>query len=123
MVPRARDRPVIPSEDVHRKLHPKQALSYALHLRVEPCIRLQGLPWGTGGMTMSFAIRFGGILVVLVCVTGAGAAAQYRQTRQGFWAGFGVGYGSANIACDSCISGPRVGGYTAWVKAGGTLSP
>jgi len=36
MVPRARDRPVIPSEDVHRKLHPKQALSYALHLRVPP---------------------------------------------------------------------------------------
>ena len=72
---------------------------------------------------MPFAMRFGGILGVLVCVTGAGAAAQYRQTRRGFWAGFGLGYGSANIVCESCISGPRVGGYTAWVKAGGTLSP
>jgi len=51
------------------------------------------------------------------------AWAQYPQRREGFWIGFGLGYGSANVACDGCGSGPRTGGVTAFVKLGGTPSP
>jgi hypothetical protein len=48
--------------------------------------------------------------------------AQYAQRRDGFWIGFGVGYGSANVSCDNCTSGPRTGGATAFLKLGGTPS-
>src|SRR2546428_8580650 len=58
---------------------------------------------------------------VLLAVAPA-ARAQYPQRREGFCIGFGLGYGSANITCDSCGSGPRTGGVTAFVKLGGTPS-
>src|SRR2546426_7088590 len=50
------------------------------------------------------------------------ARAQYPQRREGFWIGFGLGYGSANISCDNCSSGARTGGVTAFLKLGGTPS-
>jgi outer membrane autotransporter protein len=50
------------------------------------------------------------------------ARAQYPQRREGFWVGFGLGYGSADIRCDNCDSGPRTGGVTAFLKLGGTPS-
>src|SRR5438046_9562341 len=58
----------------------------------------------------------------LLGVTAPVARAQYPQRREGFWIGFGLGYGSANITCDSCNSGPRTGGVTAFLKLGGTPS-
>jgi hypothetical protein len=50
------------------------------------------------------------------------AQAQYPQRRDGFWIGFGLGYGSANVSCDNCNSGPRLGGFTGLLKLGGSPS-
>lgn len=50
------------------------------------------------------------------------AEGQRPQRRDGFWIGFGLGYGTANVSCDGCASGSRMGGGTAFVKLGGTLS-
>jgi len=58
----------------------------------------------------------------LLSVTASAARAQYPQRREGFWIGFGLGYGSANVTCDTCSSGSRTGGVTAFLKLGGTPS-
>src|SRR6266496_3476562 len=63
-------------------------------------------------------IALGGALLAVA----PASRAQYPQRREGFWIGFGLGYGSANITCDSCGSGPRTGGVTAFLKLGGTPS-
>src|SRR2546427_982028 len=68
--------------------------------------------------SMARVIALGGVLLAVA----PAARAQYPQRREGFWIGFGLGYGSANITCDSCGSGPRTGGVTAFVKLGGTPS-
>src|SRR5437762_13844835 len=53
---------------------------------------------------------------------GAGRAwAQHPQTREGFWIGFGFGYGSLGFSCDGC-SGTE-GAPSGYLKLGGTLSP
>ena len=61
------------------------------------------------------------LLAVFSCAASA-ARAQYPQRRDGFWIGFGLGYGSANITCDNCGRGPRTDGITGFVKLGGTPS-
>jgi hypothetical protein len=71
---------------------------------------------------MSTATRVLGLVIVLTTSASA-ARAQYPERREGFWIGFGLGYGSANVTCDSCGSGPRTGGVTAFLKLGGTPSP
>jgi len=53
----------------------------------------------------------------------AAAQAQYSHRREGFWLGFGLGYGSSNVTCDQCGSGPRVEGVTGFLKLGGTPNP
>src|SRR6266480_3703386 len=53
-------------------------------------------------------------------VTGRGAPC--TQRRDGFWIGFGLGYGSANIRCDNCVDSSSVGGITGFVKLGGAPS-
>jgi len=58
----------------------------------------------------------------LLGVTAPAARAQYPQRREGFWIGFGLGYGTANVTCDTCVSGSRTGGVTAFLKLGGTPS-
>src|SRR2546429_6230000 len=63
-------------------------------------------------------IALGGVLMTVA----PAARAQYPQRREGFWIGFGLGYGSANISCDNCSSGARTGGVTAFLKLGGTPS-
>src|SRR6267143_7285091 len=63
-------------------------------------------------------IALGGVLLTVA----PAARAQYPQRREGFWIGFGLGYGSANIYCDNCSSGARTGGVTAFLKLGGTPS-
>lgn len=68
-----------------------------------------------------YAPRLIGLLAALSCAAAA-AQAQYPQRRDGFWIGFGLGYGSANITCDNCGGGPRTGGITGFVKLGGTPS-
>src|SRR5207253_8963875 len=61
------------------------------------------------------------LLAVLSCAAGA-ARAQYPQRRDGFWIGFGLGYGAANITCDNCVDSSSVGGITGFVKLGGAPS-
>ena len=61
------------------------------------------------------------LLAAFSCAASA-ARAQYPQRRDGFWIGFGLGYGSANITCDNCGRGPRTDGITGFVKLGGTPS-
>jgi len=62
--------------------------------------------------------------VALLGLAGASAAtAQKPQTREGFWIGFGFGYGSSNISCDGCGSASRESSGSGFLKLGGTLSP
>jgi hypothetical protein len=61
--------------------------------------------------------------VAVLCVLGVSVvAAQKPQIRNGFWIGFGFGYGSSNVSCDGCGSSNREGGATGFLKMGGTLS-
>src|SRR5256714_10545055 len=61
-------------------------------------------------------------LLAAFSYTASAARAQYPQRRDGFWIGFGLGYGSANIKCDQCVDSSGVGGVTGFVKLGGTPS-
>ena len=70
---------------------------------------------------MSTATR----VVVLSVALGCGAAAaraQYPQRHDGFWLGFGLGYGSAGVTCDGCNRASRQDGVTGFVKLGGAPS-
>ena len=49
-------------------------------------------------------------------------ALAWDQEREGFWIGFGFGYGSARVSCDDCGASGREGGIAGFVKAGGTLN-
>ena len=62
------------------------------------------------------------VLAALVVALAPAASAQGRpQTRQGFWIGFGLGYGSLSYSCSGC-SGSE-GSLSGYLKMGGTLSP
>src|SRR3989475_12449019 len=61
------------------------------------------------------------LLAAFSCAASA-ARAQYPQRRDGFWIGFGLGYGSADVKCDQCVDSSGVGGVTGFVKLGGTPS-
>jgi hypothetical protein len=66
-----------------------------------------------------------GVLPLVVSgayLSAAPAWADRPQEREGFWIGFGVGYGSAKIGCDGCGSNDREGSMTGFLKLGGTLS-
>ena len=60
--------------------------------------------------------------VGLACLAATTAWAQHPQTREGFWIGFGFGYGSAKPSCDGCGTLDSRGGFTGFLKLGGTLS-
>ena len=61
-------------------------------------------------------------LTVFTCLAATTVWAQHPQARQGFWIGFGFGYGSAHATCSGCGSASE-GGATGFLKLGGTLSP
>jgi hypothetical protein len=46
----------------------------------------------------------------------------YRQGMQGFWIGFGAGYGSADVSCDGCGNPDRLRPVSGFLKLGGTPS-
>src|SRR2546425_7014257 len=70
---------------------------------------------------MRAAVRLLMALGVLT-IAGAGAvAAQHPQTREGFWIGFGFGYGSLGFSCSGCSFGTE-GAASGYLKLGGTLS-
>lgn len=60
---------------------------------------------------------------VLLVLSTTAASAQRPQTRQGFWIGFGFGWGSYGVSCETCSGLGREGSYTAHVRMGGTINP
>src|SRR5207244_866030 len=78
-------------------------------------------PAVTGKGGSMYTARIVALLAAFSCAASA-ARAQYPQRRDGFWIGFGLGYGSANIKCDQCVDSSGVGGVTGFVKLGGTPS-
>src|SRR5438445_13192594 len=70
---------------------------------------------------MSTATRVA-VLLAGLCTAASAARAQYPQRRDGFWIGFGLGYGSAGVTCDSCRRVSRQGGVTGFLKLGGAPS-
>ena len=58
----------------------------------------------------------------IVLFASPSAWAGHPQERQGFWIGFGGGYGSANVSCDGCEGGDREGAFAGSFKLGGTLN-
>jgi hypothetical protein len=68
-------------------------------------------------------IVMGWVALGFVLVASPEAWAGHPQDRQGFWIGFGGGYGSADASCDECEGGDREGSFTGFFKLGGTLNP
>jgi hypothetical protein len=64
------------------------------------------------------ATGFSALLTALLATT---AFAQQAQTRQGFWIGGGLGYGSLGLSCSGCGSVDRTGSVSGYFKMGGTL--
>ncbi len=62
------------------------------------------------------------LAVLALALTPAAPAQGHPQTRQGFWIGFGLGYGSLGFSCTGC-STSREGALSGYLKLGGTLSP
>src|SRR5262245_9423837 len=68
---------------------------------------------------MRVGLPFALATVVLVSAAPARAA----QVREGFWLGFGGGYGSASVDCDDgCNGDDREGSISGFVKLGGTIN-
>ena len=72
---------------------------------------------------MRTAIRSLAVLCVVLVTSSTALWAQRPQTREGFWIGFGFGYGSFDVSCDDCPDIDREGSATGFIKLGGTLSP
>jgi hypothetical protein len=56
---------------------------------------------------------------MLTALLATSAFAQQAQTRQGFWVGGGMGYGSLGLSCDGCGSVDRTGGLSGYVEMNG----
>ena len=74
-------------------------------------------------MRTGSSIVAGVLTLVTLSLAAAPAAAQHPQTREGFWAGVGMGWGSFGLSCDGCAGLDRTGSYTGYVNVGGTLRP
>ena len=61
-------------------------------------------------------------LVALLIIQAVPAWGQLYDRRHGFWLSVGGAYGSANITCDDCQSGSRVGSFSPFLRLGGTIS-
>ena len=69
---------------------------------------------------MHRAARVIAFVAAFSCAAPAARAQYSSHRREGFWLGFGLGYGSSNVTCDQCGSGPRTEGVTGFLKLGGT---
>jgi hypothetical protein len=66
-------------------------------------------------------LRATGFCALLTAVLATSAFAQKAQTREGFWVGGGMGYGSLGLSCEICGDVGREGGLSGYAKLGGTL--
>jgi hypothetical protein len=66
-------------------------------------------------------LRATGLSALLTALLATTAFAQHAQTRQGFWVGGGMGYGSMGLSCESCVDVGREGGLSGYAKLGGSL--
>ena len=66
-------------------------------------------------------LRATGFCALLTALLATSAFAQQAQTRQGFWVGGGMGYGSLGLSCEGCGDIDREGGLSGYAKLGGTL--
>ena len=72
---------------------------------------------------MKRTVRYAVPLCVLFALSSSSLWAQGTQTREGFWIGFGFGYGSLGLSCDGCDGDiAREGGVSAHIRLGGTLN-
>jgi opacity protein-like surface antigen len=78
--------------------------------------------YGESTVQASPMTRYDLLLSALVFSSTA-LSAQQRPHRGGFWVTAGLGYGSADSWCNECERSPRVGGTSAFFKAGGTVRP
>jgi hypothetical protein len=62
-------------------------------------------------------------LVVVVGLVSAGSLVAQTPTRQGFWLGAGLGYGSLGVGCYGCDGLGREGALSGYLKLGGTVNP
>ena len=66
-------------------------------------------------------LRATGLSALLTVLLASTSFAQQAQTRQGFWVGGGMGYGSLGLSCEGCGDVDRTGGLSGYAKLGGTL--
>jgi Autotransporter beta-domain len=66
-------------------------------------------------------LRATGLYALLTVLLATTVSAQHRQTREGFWIGGGMGYGSMGLSCDTCGDVDREGGASGYFKLGGSL--
>jgi len=71
---------------------------------------------------MRAVTRLFAAVAALALVSATAAQAQHAQTRQGFWIGFGIGFGSLRMSCDGCSSTDRQSSVSGFLKAGGSIS-
>lgn len=70
------------------------------------------------------AIRKTRAALALLFVLGAPVLwAQHPQVRQGFWIGFGLGYGPFDASCTGCGSITSKSDFTGHLRLGGTFRP
>ncbi|HEY5546601.1 MAG TPA: outer membrane beta-barrel protein [Gemmatimonadaceae bacterium] len=64
-------------------------------------------------------MRYSALALLMAALVAVPAGAQQNpQTREGFWIGFGIGFGS--LGCDECDE--RESGASVYLRMGGTLS-
>jgi hypothetical protein len=66
--------------------------------------------------------RAAALSTLVLALTAGSAAAQHAQTREGFFVGFGMGYGSLDVTCSSCDV-DREGGLSGYLNLGTAVRP
>lgn len=62
-------------------------------------------------------------LATLLALGATALWAQHPQVRDGFWIGFGLGYGPFDASCSGCPSMNSESSFTGHLRLGGTLKP
>jgi hypothetical protein len=63
------------------------------------------------------------LLVLLVNEAAAQGFGPVTASRQGLWLGGGIGHGWTRLSCGICGGERETGGYSGYLRAGGTVTP